>query len=269
MHITEQTFEIGFACDPQDELILVGDIHGRADLLDALLDQAAKIPPTTNRQRKIIFTGDLIDRGPESIRALDLAIGASQRVTAVVIGLMGNHEQFLCIGLEEIDEISDLAIGNWMANGGGAVVQELMREAPGQDLDIPAILGETRLSWLRNLQSHHRSGQIMAVHAGLNPNIDLNEFLSQPWLAHFRSFEERRHWAWVREPFLNHLPADGAGHHGFFVVHGHSTPNHDRVSLEDQVARARINLDGGSFMTGRARMLHLVGSEATLFEANN
>jgi serine/threonine protein phosphatase 1 len=268
MHITEQTFEIGFACDPQDELILFGDIHGHAELLDALLDQAAKIRRTANRRRKLIFNGDLIDRGPESLRSLDLAIGASARLMAMVIGLMGNHEQFLCIGLEEIDEISDLAISGWLRNGGGAVVQEMMKINPGRDLDVPAALGEARLNWLRGLQSHHRSGQILAIHAGLNPAMSLSEALSQPWLMNMRSLREKNHWAWVREPFLDHVPAAGAGHHGYFVVHGHTIPRDDAISTAEQIKRARINIDGGTYKTGRARMVHIVGSEATLFEVS-
>lgn len=267
MQITEQTFDIGFACDPADELIMIGDIHGYADLLEALLAHAANIPRLASRARKLIFLGDLIDRGSESIRSLDLAIGAAARLECEVIGLLGNHEQFLRIALEEIDVISDLAAANWVRNGGVAVINELKQMTPGDGLDVPAALGEARLAWLNALRSHYRSGKIMAVHAGLNPDIALDEFLSQPWLVNFRGFKEKAHWAWVREPFLNHIPEPGQGHHGLFVVHGHSTPADDTVSVDVQISRSRINLDAGSYKTGRARMVRIIGDEATLFEA--
>lgn len=267
MQITEQTFEIGFACDPADDLIMIGDIHGYADLLEALLDKSAAIPRAADRTRKVILLGDLIDRGSASIRSLDLAIDASERLNCEVIGLLGNHEQFLRIALEEIDDVSDLAAANWVRNGGGAVINELLEICPGKGLDVPAVLGAKRLAWLNSLRSHFQSSHVMAIHAGLNPNIPLKDFLGKPWLVNFRGFKEAAHWAWVREPFLEHVPDAGKGHHGLFVIHGHSPPHYDPVSVEDQIRRARMNVDGGSYQTGRARMVHIVGSQATLFEA--
>ncbi|PZQ94674.1 MAG: hypothetical protein DI533_21725 [Cereibacter sphaeroides] len=267
MHVTERSFEIGFVCDPSEELIAIGDIHGYADLLDELLDQIAKISPVPGRVRTVVLLGDLIDRGSQSLRALDLAIGAAERLGCVVVGLLGNHEQFLRVALEEIDGISDLAAATWVRNGGGAVIQELAAEFPGKDLDVPTALGAARLMWLKSLQSHYESGDVIAVHAGLNPTISRAEFLSQNWLVNFRMLDEDAHWAWVREPFLDHTPAPGAGHHGMFVVHGHSPPHYEPAQLEEQVRRARVNLDGGSYSTGRARMLRIVGHQATLFEA--
>lgn len=267
MQISEQTFDIGFACDPADELIMIGDIHGYADLLEALLAQAANTPRIAGRVRKLLFLGDLIDRGSESIRSLDLAIGASERLNCEVIGLLGNHEQFLRIALEEIDDVSDRAAANWVRNGGGAVINELLEICPGKGLEVPAALGAKRMAWLNSLQSHFTSGQVMAVHAGLNPNIPLEEFLSQPWLVNFSGFKESAHWAWVRKPFLDHVPDIGEGHHGMFVVHGHSPPQYDPISVTEQIQRARMNVDGGSYQTGRARMMHIAGSQATLYEA--
>lgn len=262
MEIQESSFEIDFACDQSDELILIGDIHGYADLLDALLERASNIPRHPGRDRTVVFLGDLIDRGSESIRCLDLAIGAKARLGCNVIGLLGNHEQFLRIALEENGRVSDLAAANWMRNGGGNVIMELHKK--GQPLDLPEALGERRLTWLQRLRSHFVSGDIMAVHAGLNPDVPTAEFLAEPWMVDYGRFREARHWAWVREPFLDHQPDPKCGHQGYFVVHGH-TP--DDVSLEHQLRRCRLNLDGGSYKTGRARMLHLSGFSATRFEA--
>ena len=47
------------------EIFAIGDIHGRADLLAALLDAAAREPRRAAR-RAIVFLGDLIDRGPQA-----------------------------------------------------------------------------------------------------------------------------------------------------------------------------------------------------------
>ncbi|HYA72704.1 MAG TPA: metallophosphoesterase, partial [Roseiarcus sp.] len=59
---------------PDVEIFAIGDIHGRADLLAALLEEAAREPRRAPR-RAIVFLGDLIDRGPDSLGAIDLAIG--------------------------------------------------------------------------------------------------------------------------------------------------------------------------------------------------
>ena len=60
------------------EIFAVGDIHGRSDLFAALLDEAAREPRRAAR-RVVVLLGDLVDRGPDSLGAIDLAIGAARR----------------------------------------------------------------------------------------------------------------------------------------------------------------------------------------------
>ncbi|MEK1886382.1 MAG: metallophosphoesterase [Phyllobacterium sp.] len=45
------------------DTFLIGDVHGRADLLQALLHELKQIAPCPYQ---VIFLGDLIDRGPDS-----------------------------------------------------------------------------------------------------------------------------------------------------------------------------------------------------------
>ena len=61
---------------------VIGDIHGRADLLERLL---ARIPKT----RRVLVAGDLCDRGPDARGVLDLLIARGAR------GALGNHEEWL------------------------------------------------------------------------------------------------------------------------------------------------------------------------------
>lgn len=57
---------------------VIGDIHGRADLLRALLDRLGDVP--------IIVVGDVCDRGPDTRGVVDLLIDRG------AIGVFGNHD---------------------------------------------------------------------------------------------------------------------------------------------------------------------------------
>lgn len=50
----------------------IGDVHGRADLLERMLDQIQTDAEQRAVEYRIIFLGDIIDRGPDSRKAMDL-----------------------------------------------------------------------------------------------------------------------------------------------------------------------------------------------------
>ena len=70
----------------------IGDVHGRRDLLQALL-QAIRTD-SAGREARIIFLGDIIDRGPESRQCLDLVIATLDSYPGSRL-ILGNHEEFL------------------------------------------------------------------------------------------------------------------------------------------------------------------------------
>jgi hypothetical protein len=121
--------------------------------------------------------------------------------------------------------------------------------------------------WLESLRSHWRSQDVLFVHAGVNPNLDLDAFLARPWNEPLAELEEERHWAWVRWPFIEASPGLG-GFSGLFVVHGH-TPNDalPRPSHADQIRRFRLNLDAGSGLTGLAKLAVIRGAEVKVLTA--
>jgi serine/threonine protein phosphatase 1 len=118
------------------------------------------------------------------------------------------------------------------------------------------------------LQASWRSGDVLFVHAGVNPRVELESFLAAPWNTPLAELDEDRHWAWVRWPFLEHRPRKG-GFSGYFVVHGH-TPNDARrdPSHADQIAQFRLNLDAGSGLTGVAKMAIIRGRQAEVVAAH-
>jgi Calcineurin-like phosphoesterase len=64
--------------------VIVGDVHGCAGELDSLLDTIAFASGD-----RLVFVGDLVARGPDSLGVLDIA-----RTTGAII-VRGNHEQKL------------------------------------------------------------------------------------------------------------------------------------------------------------------------------
>jgi len=268
-------FTLPFAASPEQEIFAIGDVHGRADLLAALIEEAAR--ETRLRERRtIVFLGDLIDRGPDSLGAIDLAISAATRIGADEgITLMGNHEAMMRRVLDPSTPRDDAISGleAWMANGGDQTLAEFVAfDEPPEDLDqlLAAARGslpERVRAWLGGLRASWRSGAILFVHAGVNPNFDLEEFLAIPWNLPLANLDEDRHWAWVRWPFLNYRPGPD-GFSGMFVVHGH-TPNDGRrvARHEDQIARFRLNLDAGSGLTGVAKMAIIRGRQALVIAA--
>jgi hypothetical protein len=89
-----------FPCDVQttERIVAVGDIHGAFDQFVAIL-RAAGVIDTRNRwsgkKTILVQTGDVLDRGPDSRKALDLLRkleGEAQRAGGRVYALLGNHE---------------------------------------------------------------------------------------------------------------------------------------------------------------------------------
>jgi serine/threonine protein phosphatase 1 len=273
--VSRETYALPRTVAPDVEVFAVGDIHGRPDLLQALIDGAAGEPKRRER-RAIVFLGDLVDRGPDSLGAIELARGACERIGAdEVIALMGNHEAMMRLALDPKTPWEDAldALGNWLRNGGTAAVREFVDfETPPNGPEelltvIRVALPEGVRRWLETLRPYWRSQDVLFVHAGVNPSVDLDTFLATPWNVPLAELEEEGHWAWVRWPFLEAEP-DPGGFSGLFVVHGH-TPNdaRSRPSHADQIRRFRLNLDAGSGLTGLAKMAVIRGNEAKVLTA--
>jgi serine/threonine protein phosphatase 1 len=77
---------------PQAQVFAIGDVHGQADLLEATLAEIHGVPRSATL-RRLIFLGDIIDRGPASLRAVAL-VGEAAELAGVddVVLLPGNHE---------------------------------------------------------------------------------------------------------------------------------------------------------------------------------
>jgi serine/threonine protein phosphatase 1 len=214
----------------------VGDIHGRADLLAALLtriDDDLKAHPANDSLQ--LFVGDYIDRGPSSREVIELLLERVQHHNVVL--LKGNHED--CI-LRFLDDPSVLA--DWHRIGGlNTVISYGITPTRWSDprsqheiaIALKDSLPESHWSFLESLVLSYTCGDFFFVHAGVRPGIPINA-------------QRERDLLWIRDEFL--LCEEDFGK---IVVHGH-TP-----AAKPDVRSNRINIDTGAYATGHLTCLVL------------
>ena len=126
--------------------IAIGDIHGYAAALRAVLDDIEPHPRDT-----IVAMGDYVDRGPDSRGVLDTLIELGRRCR--LVPLLGNHDQLflsVCEGQEEL-------LADWLAFGGDATLDSY----GGRFDHVPAEHRE----FLRSCRRHFETPRHFFVHA--------------------------------------------------------------------------------------------------------
>ena len=96
--------DLGWRFETSEKIVSVGDIHGDLNALVSIM-QKAKILDTNNNwiagKTHFVSTGDILDRGPESRKIMDLFIKLEKQATAAggqMHILLGNHEVMNLIG---------------------------------------------------------------------------------------------------------------------------------------------------------------------------
>lgn len=220
----------------------IGDVHGQDDLFaalaDALVQEMAGASDAT-----LVVLGDLVDRGPGSVAALKRARAGWPGVESVT--LKGNHEDILVRALGDDDPE---AFDHWLHFGGEQLAAEV-----GVDVTEPdwrsafrAAAGDDFVGWIASLPTLHRVGDIVFVHAGLEPDLPLDG-------------QSERTLMWTRKPWL---ASSGPYAEDVAVIHGH-TPQ-SGVDLDHP---HRINLDTGAFKTGVLSGLVIVGDRMRVVQA--
>jgi serine/threonine protein phosphatase 1 len=211
------------------EIYAIADIHGRADLLEALLGNIASSQRTRQSLPTIIFLGDLIDRGPCSPEVLDLVASTLERYPGSRL-VLGNHDYYLRSLLR--NELTSDDAANWMDWGGVATVSAYSSCPVPNFKGITADIREAfphHLDLLNSAITHMAIGRFCFVHAGLRPGVPL---------AEQTDYDLR----WIRDGFLDH--GEQFDH---IIVHGHTITH----SLRPEIYRNRIALDTAAYRTGR------------------
>lgn len=219
----------------------VGDIHGRLDLLDQLLEKIhADVESRPSGKTLLIFVGDLIDRGPSSCQVVE-RLRTYRRKGIKPIFILGNHEEVLL----RIYDGDESPVASWLRFGGmqclasygvDAAVLRGSSDAKIVDLVRSAVPAD-HVTFLKTFVDSCRFGDYLFVHAGIRPGIPVKQ-------------QRQSDLRWIREPFLM-----DDSNHGFVVVHGHT------ISAEVEERPNRIGIDTGAFGTGNLTALAIEDKE--------
>lgn len=130
--------------------IIIGDVHGCSNALDVLL---AQIKPKEGRDR-LVFLGDLFDRGPDSFGVLQRVMHLAKKFTNGFILLLGNHEDYLMQ-----PQLTRMQRMVWERVGRQATVNSFKEAGKCMEDAIPWLKEHVRLYW--------KTERFQCVHAGL------------------------------------------------------------------------------------------------------
>jgi serine/threonine protein phosphatase 1 len=232
---------------PRTCVYAIGDIHGRADLLEVLLQRIQQHSGRYEGFRKLIITlGDYVDRGDDSRGVVDRLLSPPDGFETV--SLMGNHEDMM---LRFLSQPADGGI--WFMNGGAATMASYgAAPAGGWSIDDAKVIRDglanalpsDHMTFLRTLQTSHVEGDYLFVHAGVRPGVSLER-------------QDPEDLIWIRDEFLR-----STRDHGKVVVHGHSVA-FEPEEFPTPERPSRIGIDTGAYITGRLTCLALVGAMRT------
>lgn len=225
---------------PDRRIYAVGDVHGRFDLFVRMLHAiGSDMATSAAAETKIIFLGDLIDRGPQSAKVLDLALQVKRHSSRIHF-LKGNHEEVL---LKVWEGETEAASFFYDIGGRETLMSYGLDPKAGDAMTNAEIAG-----WIENnIPLEHMEfmdefedmipmEDYLFVHAGIRPHVPLDK----------QAVSDLR---WIKREFINY-----EGQYPAVVVHGHSV--FDNVDER----RYRIGIDTGAYFTGRLTCLVLEGT---------
>jgi serine/threonine protein phosphatase 1 len=190
-------------------IFAIGDIHGCLEKLEKMFS-LLKIA----KNDTVVFLGDYVDRGPQSKEVVGFVIDLKKKHN--VVCLLGNHEEMFLNCLDGINENLHLM------NGGRATIKSYGGSIPKEHMDF-----------FKSLLPYYETEEYIFVHAGLKPNVPLEE-QDLEWLT------------WIRDEFINSWCDFGKT-----VVFGH-TPLEQPLVEEN-----KIGIDTGAAMGGMLTCIEL------------
>lgn len=176
--------------------IIIGDVHGCYKQLARLM---RKVRPDWSQDR-VIFLGDLMDRGPQSWEVFDLVRKIRMEMGERCILLKGNHEQMM------LDAEGDRMMMNlWYANGGEKTVRSFQKHRDQT---------WKHRGWFEQMKRFYETEEYLCVHGGVGPGGGENS--DEDTLLWDRSMLEGNYCGKLvvigHTPILRPFYLDGRGH---------------------------------------------------------
>lgn len=215
----------------------VGDVHGCLDELLALeeiiIEDARQLPC----RGLIVMLGDYVDRGPASAQVLDHLV-APAPAGLERICLAGNHELVMLDYLEgRLTRSAWLRMGAEQTLLSYGIDQQRLRDICSDDGQIDDVIRNSipaaHLAFLRSLTVLIETERYIFVHAGIRPELELEQQTDDDLVFIRTAFFEKAH-------LLTR-----------YVIHGHTPTNEARRE------GMRVNLDTGAFFSGRLTALRI------------
>jgi len=213
----------------------IGDVHGCFDEAKCAV-QAIENYHLNNKfsdNPRIIWLGDLTDRGPQSREVVELVMSRGDEC------VMGNHDHAMFASCKTMRYITP-----WMKWGGATTLasyghdQELLQSViqsmiNGEVFDPnwvdTSVIPTDHVDWLSKLPTKIETKNHFFCHAGIDPNTPFDK-------------QDDYTLMWIRDEFLDHKKT-----YPKLVVHGHSIIGH---SDRHKNPKNRVNLDHGAYYSG-------------------
>jgi serine/threonine protein phosphatase 1 len=222
----------------------IGDVHGRADLLEPLLAAISDDAETRGSEPRVLFLGDIVDRGLFSRQAMDLVIDTLNRWPKSRL-IRGNHDAYF-LDFVTSECVDETRYTKWVLRLGG--YDTLHSYGLFSDYTIAETALRFRTEFPRHLKALQEAVPIVVderfayVHAGIDPDRAIAD-------------QNPKDLMMIREKFLEH---EGRLSHVF--VHGHTWAK----DCLPQFRPWRIGIDTGAYASGRLTCLAVSEDERQL-----
>lgn len=221
---------------PQTPLAVIGDIHGRLDLLETALANLAD-------NETGVLVGDYIDRGANSQGVLRHLFAQTRENR--LICLKGNHEQMMLQALAAPEK----HMIQWLHHGGERTLESFgISLKDGTTVTalaerLTAAVGPELIAWITSLPSIWISGNVSISHAGADPHTPI-------------ALQRETHLLWGHADLRKQCRRDG-----IWVVHGHwivETP---------EIRSGVIAIDTGAYKTDCLTTAHITKGQVRFTRA--
>jgi hypothetical protein len=175
--------------DGVERIVAIGDVHGAYDRFAEILRTSGVVDARLHwagGRAHLVQMGDVVDRGPDSRKALDLLErlqGEARSAGGAVHPLLGNHEvmrmlgdlRYVVPGEYEafVDGRSGRARNDFVDEAQPSLREQLLTETPLGFAEMRAAFGRNGHygNWLRGLDSVVQINGVLFVHGGISPEI--------------------------------------------------------------------------------------------------